>query len=434
MSLETRLPGARRALALLLAINLFNFIDRYILAALEPEIRKALFAADDPDAMGKTGLLATAFLVSYMVTAPIFGWLADRYPRWMLVGIGVALWSLASGASGLAATFVGLLITRVFVGVGEAAYGPSAPTLLADYFPQASRGRVLSLFYLAIPVGSALGYVFAGAVGPAWGWRWAFYLVTPPGLLLAAFCVFMPDPRKLLARARAIPCGCGCAAPEEEQPAAPSFRQGLLGLLRNRSFLSNTSAMTAMTFAMGGLSFWVPCYIQEYRHQPDPGHIKMLFGAITVTAGLISTLLGGWLADRLKRRHPGAYFLVSGYGSLIAFPLTVAMLYTPFPAFWVVLFFVEFFLFVNTGPANAALVNVTPPSIRATAFAVNIFVIHALGDAISPPLIGRIADRWQMNVAFLTVSGMIAIAGLLWLRGARYLESDTKAAGDFTES
>ena len=425
MPLPTRLPGARRALALLLCINLFNYIDRYILAAVEPQIRHAFFAADDPAAHGKSGMLVTAFLVSYMVLAPLFGWLADRSSRWLLAGVGVALWSLASGASGLAGTFTALLLTRVFVGVGEAGYGPAAPTLLADYFPESVRGRVLSYFYLAIPVGSALGFCFGGVVGQQWGWRWPFYLVTFPGLALAALCWFMPEPRKLLA---------ACAGPHPATAAAPPLREALAGLLRNRPYLYNTAAMTAMTFAIGGLSFWVPGYIHEYRGVPDLGQINTLFGAITVVGGLFATAAGGLLADRMKRRHPGAYFLVSGAGMLIAFPLTVAILFTPFPWFWAVLFVVEFFLFFNTGPANAALVDATQPGIRATAFAVNIFLIHALGDAISPPLIGAIADRWKMNAAFLTVSGMIAIAGLLWWRGARYVESGGSAGADFTKS
>ena len=274
------------------------------------------------------------------------------------------------------------------------------------------RGRVLSYFYLAIPVGSALGYAFGGAVGQIWGWRWPFYLVTFPGLLLAGICFVIPDPRACLA------AGGAC-----ERPAIP-FGKALQRLLRNRSFLYNTAAMAAMTFALGGLSAWVPTYIYEYRGQPNLGQVNTIFGAITVVAGLLATLAGGLLADRVKRRYPGGYFLVSGVGMLIAFPLTLALLFTPFPWFWGMLFLVDFFLFFNTGPANAALVDVTAPGIRATAFAVNIFLIHALGDAISPPLIGAIADRWKMNAAFLAVSGMIAIAGLLWMRGAKYLELD----------
>lgn len=423
MSLETRLPGARRALALLLCINLFNYIDRYILAAVEPEIRKTFFAPTDPDAMAKTGMLATAFLVSYMVAAPLFGWLADRTSRWLLAGVGVAVWSLASGASGLAGSFVILLGTRILVGVGEAGYGPAAPALIADYFAESARGRVLSCFYLAIPVGGALGYVFGGVAGGHWGWRWPFYLVTFPGLALAALCYFMPEPRKLLPQGR----GAGREARAQRSAA---FWAGVRGLARNRSYVFNTAAMTAMTFAMGGMSFWMPGYIHEYRGQPDLGRVTTLFGAITVVSGLLATLAGGWLADRVNRRNPGGYFLVSGAGMLLGFPLMVALLFTPFPWFWVVLFGVEFFLFFNTGPANAALVEVTRPGIRSTAFAVNIFVIHALGDAISPPLIGKIAGWRGMNVGFLAVSALIAIAGLLWLWGARYLESDTQAVAD----
>src|ERR1051325_3636201 len=151
----------RFALALLLAINLFNYIDRYVLAAVEPEIGHQFFSMkpDDPATLEKTGSLATAFLVSYMVTAPLFGWLADRMSRWLLVGISVLLWSLASGGSGLAFTFAMLLITRLFVGIGEAGYGPAAPTIIADLYPVERRGYVLSYFYMAIPVGSALGYI-----------------------------------------------------------------------------------------------------------------------------------------------------------------------------------------------------------------------------------------------------------------------------------
>ena len=428
MALETRLPGAWRALALLLGINLFNYIDRQILSAVLPEIRNTFFA-NDPNGLGKSGWLFTAFMVSYMVFAPIFGWLADRSSRWMFVGIGVALWSLASGASGLAGSFTILLVTRMFVGLGEAGYGPAAPTLIADYFPESVRGRVLSYFYIAIPVGSALGYVFGGVVCKYWGWRWPFYLVAIPGLLLAGLCYWMPEPRKLLADIKAASLRAG-----EKAKAALPFWEGLRGLLRNRSYVYNTVAMTAMTFALGGLAAFIPTYLHDYRGQTDLGQVNTIFGAITVVGGLLATVSGGLLADWVKRHYPGGYFLVSGAGMLIAFPLTVAMLFTPFPWFWLMLFLVEFFLFFNTGPANAAIINVTVPSIRATAFAVNIFIIHALGDAISPPLIGAIADRWKMNVAFLAVSGMIAIAGLFWMLGARYLETDSRAAANFTES
>src|SRR5437763_12695529 len=152
--------GAGIALGLLLTINLFNYIDRYILAAVEPQIRHTFFSAGDLNAMAKTGALNTAFLVTYMISAPIFGILADRFSRWWLVGIGIAVWSLASGATGFAVSFALIFLARVFVGVGEGAYGPAAPTILADLYPLQIRGRIMSVFFMAIPVGSGLGHAF----------------------------------------------------------------------------------------------------------------------------------------------------------------------------------------------------------------------------------------------------------------------------------
>src|SRR5215216_6014678 len=189
------LSGARSSLFLLLAINLFNYIDRQVLAALEPDIRATFFAANDVHAMTKTGLLGDAFFVTYMVSAPILGLLAARFSRWIIVGSAVILWSLASGGSGLAATFAILFATRVCVGIGEGGYGPAAPTILSDLFPIKTRGRIMAIFFSAIPVGSALGYVIGGLIGAHLGWRWAFYLVAPPGLLLGLLCFWQRDPR-----------------------------------------------------------------------------------------------------------------------------------------------------------------------------------------------------------------------------------------------
>ena len=177
------------ALALLLAINLFNYIDRQVLAGVVPNIQHDFKASDT-----QVGWLQTAFLLSYMIAAPIFGWLADRCNRWLLVGIGVLLWSIASGASGLATGIGMMLCTRLFVGVGEAAYGPLAPTILSDLFPIERRGRILAMFYAAIPVGSALGYELASIiVGMGYEWRVAFYCVLPPGLLLGLIALFQRD-------------------------------------------------------------------------------------------------------------------------------------------------------------------------------------------------------------------------------------------------
>ena len=408
---QKAISGARGALFLLLAINLFNYIDRQVLAAVEPDIRATFFAPDDVNRMTKTGLLGVAFFVTYMVSAPVLGFLADRISRWLIVGIAVVLWSLASGASGLAATFGILFATRIFVGIGEGGYGPAAPTIISDLFPIETRGRVMAIFCAAIPVGSALGYVIGGLAGSHLGWRWAFYLVTPPGLLLGLLCFWQRDPR--------------AAADQSVQKSPRRGIRDYLNLFRTRSYLINCVAQTLMTFAVGGLAFWVPAYLGFRGQSSDVG--MPIFGLITVVAGLVSTLLGGVVADRLRSRFAGSYFWVSGIGMLIACPFFIVSLYVPFPAAWIPMFLAIFFLFLNTGPANTALANVSLPEVRATAFAANIFVIHAFGDVQAFWLLGYIGGHTNMHVAFLFVSGIILLSGLVWLFGVKYLPADTAA-------
>jgi MFS family permease len=463
---DVPLPGARLALVLLLSINLFNYIDRYVLAANLDPIEKQLLPPGGADNLERLGNLTFVFMISYMLIAPLFGWLADRAPRWKLVGIGVIIWSLASGASGLAGTFhpfadsgawyagmgtfTFLLLTRCFVGIGEAAYGPVAPTVISDLYPVKIRGSVLAWFYAAIPVGSALGYALGGLAG----WPWAFYAVVPPGLALGVWCFLMKEP----------PTGqadLGHAAVRKAR------LKDYLVLFRTPSYVLNCLGMAAMTFALGGIATWMPYYIKNVGLQPNEKLNNSIFGGIVVVAGLSATLLGGMAGDRLRPRFAGSYFLVSGLAMLLAFPFFLAVLWTPFPWAWVFIFVACFFLMFNTGPSNTILANVTHPAIRAQGFAFNIFFIHLFGDAISPTIIGTIADKfategraasvvsavgqasslsnpWQagwmaqtltaalnqkdMNAGFLAVSGTILLGGIIWLIAVPFLARDTALA------
>jgi MFS family permease len=418
--------------ALLLAINLLNYVDRYVLAAVEPHIRKDLFPDGAANINALMGFLPTAFLLSYMIAAPIFGWLSDRMNRWWIISGGVIVWSLASGGSGLASTYAMLLITRLFIGIGEAAYGPAAPTVLADLFPVERRGRILSLFYVAIPVGSALGFLLGGFMAERFDWRMAFYVSLPPGILLGVVCLFLRDPRQ---HAR--------AAGQPKQPVVNHSLKDYASLARIPSYVINTLAMAAMVFALGAVAFWMPNYIYAFRREDlPPGvesslqRVNMMFGAITVTAGISATLFGGWLGDKLRGRWSGSYFLVSGIGMLVGTPIFLLVLVTPFPTAWGLIFLTEFCLLLNTGPANAVLANVTRPAIRASAFAINIFLIHLLGDAVSPSLVGWITDLagGNMNLGFTAVSVAIALSGVLWIAGAKFLAADTAAVADVGQS
>src|SRR5438045_5638129 len=255
--------------------------------------------------MRDTGFLGSSVLLTYMISAPLLGFLADRFSRWIIVGTAIILWSVATGGSGLAATFAILLATRICVGIGEGGYGPAAPTILADLYPIETRGRVMAIFCAAIPVGSALGYVIGGLIGAHLGWRWAFYLAAPPGLLLGLLCFWQRDPRD--------------TAHDVVQESPHRSLRNYLKLFRTRSYLINCIAQTLMTFVTGGLGYWVSAYL-VYRNQ-SPAVGMTIFGLITVVAGLVATLLGGVIADRLRSRVPGSYFWVSGIGMLIACPI-----------------------------------------------------------------------------------------------------------------
>jgi MFS transporter, Spinster family, sphingosine-1-phosphate transporter len=436
--------GARLALTLLLLINLFNYIDRFVLAAVVPEIKKdgKFFEPDDNWVEAKMGLLSTAFMVSYMLFAPVFGVLADRMSRWWLIGIGVGIWSLASGASGLATGFAMLLITRIVVGVGEAVYGPAAPALISDIYPVSRRGSVLAWFYAAIPVGAAIGFVLGGlALGwterlqGAPNWRWAFYIVVVPGLVFAVWSFFMREP----------PRGQADAVTEPHHATMADYWV----ILRTPSYVYATLGYTALCFVQGGVGFWTPTYVHLNRGQPDLEKVNSIFGAILVVGGLLSTLLGGWVGDRLRGKIPGSYLIVSGVGSLLAFPLLLAFLVVDFPYAWMLIFLVIFWMFFNTGPVNTVLANVVHPSVRASGFALNILVIHLFGDAISPTIMGYMAgvgrnlasregiSPWMaeilsrrdgMDFSIGLTSLFLLVAGILWLMGARHLERDTALA------
>ena len=400
---------ARLALALLFGVNFLNYIDRYVAAAVLLPIQRE-FGLDDT----RAGLVLSMFMVAYMLASPFAGVLADRFPRRYFVGGGVLVWSLATVASGLSSTYHHLLGARSFIGVGEAGFGGVAPTLISDYFPKQQRGRMLSFFYVAIPVGSAIGYLLGGWVGGSYGWRHAFFLAGAPGLLLGLLAFRIKEPPR--------GAGDGVVQAEHRFEAA-----AITGLVRNRSFLLTTLGMAAMTFALGGLASWMPTFFARERGMPL-AEANSLFGAVTVAAGLIGTFVGGWLGDRLLQRTRAAYLLVSGAGMLLALPATwLALTLTDRALSLGFIFVAEVLVFLNTGPANAVLVNVALPEIRATAIAVSIFVFHLLGDVPSPILIGWVSDRSGLQTALLGLSLLaMAASGVLYLWGSRSVAEDSE--------
>lgn len=407
---QISLTYRRYALGLLLAVNLLNYIDRQVLFAVFPLI-KADFNISDTE----LGLLGSAFMLSYMVIAPVFGWLGDHWDRVKLASSGVVVWSLATVLAGFAPGYRTLLAARATVGVGEASFGTVSPGLIADFFPKDQRGRILSWFYVAIPVGSAMGYLLGGVLGHRFGWHAAFLMVGLPGMLLALPLWFLRTPER-------------GGEPAAEEVAKEKGIAAYLKLFRNRAFVTNTLAMAAMTFAIGGLAQWIPTFLFR-AHALDVEKSNTLFGATTVLAGILGTLAGGWLGDRWQKKSKKGYLLVSGWGFFIGAPFAAWAIMAPaLPVCMAAIFIAEFFLFLNTGPLNTVIINVTRPSVRAMAFAVNIFFIHALGDAVSPSMLGWLSDRWGLRSALLSTPLVMALAGVFCFVCGRYVAHDMAQA------
>lgn len=405
METNDPIPGRKLALTILLAVNLLNYIDRQVLYAVFPLIKTDLQISDT-----SLGLLGSAFMLSYMVSAPLFGWIGDRKNRVHLAAGGLAIWSFATMGAGFTRSYGALLAARGAVGIGEASFGTVSPGLISDYFRQEQRGRMLSYFYLAIPVGSALGYLFGGVVGQNFGWQNAFLLAGLPGLLLAIPLWRLRDPRR------------------GSNVAVDHTAGGYKEFMRNRSFITATLAMAAMTFALGGLAQWAPSFLNR-MHGLDVAKGNTIFGALTVVSGIVGTLAGGWLGDRMQARSQSGYLLVSGWGFVLGAPvLAWAIVANDLSSCLAAIFVAETLLFLNTGPLNTVIVNVSPAKARAMAFAINIFAIHALGDAVSPAVIGSLSDAFGLRSAMLITPGAIVIAAFFCFLCCRWIAADVHCA------
>jgi MFS family permease len=399
-----------RALLVLTLINMLNYIDRYVVPPLFESLRQDPAMGNPSDA--QLGWLMTAFLLVYMVFSPLFGTLGDRMSRMRLIAFGVALWSCATTMGGFVGSFAMLFAARAMVGVGEAAYGPISPAVLADYHAPKTRGRIMSIFYCAIPIGSALGYVLGGLVDAHFGWRAALFVAGIPGLLLALLALTVKDP----------PRGRweGAETQSDSTQSQLSFALHAYGTLaRNVPYVLTCVGLAAYTFALGGIAAWLPSFLERVR---DVSHTRAssLPGAILVVTGFVGTFAGGWLGDKLLARSRQAYWWVSGIATLIAAPLALLVFTASTPAvFWSATVVAEVLLFTSTGPINAATVNIVPPTMRATAMAAQVFFIHLLGDVPSPPLIGLISDASSLATGVLVVPVAVLVSGAVWTYTAR---------------
>jgi MFS transporter, Spinster family, sphingosine-1-phosphate transporter len=399
----------KTALTILTALNLLNYVDRNVLYAVQPLVQDEFHINK-----AQVGYLTSAFLLCYMIAAPFVGPLADRYSRKLIIVIGAIFWSGLTLLTAVTHTYTELLVRHTLVGVGEATFVTIAPTFVADLFAENKRGRILGVFYLAIPVGSAAGYLLGGHLAPQHGWRFPFYIAAAPGFVLALMVLFLKEPER------------GQFDSLEETPE----RGTILGLARNPAFLTAALGMAAMTFSLGGIQVWMPQFLYSERHY-SLQKANLIFGIIVVVDGILASLAGGWLGDYLLPRMKSSYYFVSAVGMALGVPFMIVALFVQGPLMLPAIGVAAFFLLLNTSPLNAAIMNSVGAHIRATAIAVGIFIYHLLGDVPSPTMMGWVADRHSLQTAFvLPVIAMIVSAAILFygMRFAPPVATDSKPA------
>ena len=370
---------------ILFCLNLLNYIDRQVLYSVFPLLQADLHLTDL-----QLGTLASAFMFVYLCYAPVMGFLADRFSRPRLIALSAFLWSGATLACGVAKNYISLLLPRAFIGVGEGGFTTIAQPFLAEHYPKEKHASVLAIFGLALPVGSALGYILGGTVGQHWGWRVAFMLAGIPGVFLALLAATL-----LKDKAR-----------QKENTLRPALKE-YLPLFKNKPFLSICFAQAMMTFVMGGLSAWMPTYLHRYLGL-DVAQAGTQFGILVILCGATGTYVGGKLAARLLTHTQKAYYRLTSACFLAALPFCWLALWMTHPTGVLGCLAIALtLLFMPTGAIAAALVATTPQSIRSMAFAVNIFMIHLLGDAISPSLVGYLSDTWNLKTAVFCASLML---------------------------
>lgn len=392
------------AVVVLTAMNLLNYIDRWVPSAVKPLFQEDLKLTD-----AQTSLPFSAFVIVYMIASPIFGSLAERGRRPLIIAFGVALWSLATAAGAFATGFASFLIARALVGVGEAAYATISPTIIADRYAPDRRNRILTFFYVATPVGAALGFVLGGFIGQTWGWRAAFLAVGLPGLLVAAVALLMPDPPR------------GRFDGDAGRQPPPPWGEALRQLRANPRYLFTVAGYVAVSFATGGIGEWFPTLLYRDRGftLAEAGSVA---GTATVVGGLVGTILGGVIGEALvKRGTKEAYLWTSALSLLPAVLFAAAAMYLAEGrlAVLVCLTAAQVFLWMYNGPVNTLLVNSTGPGLRARAFALSIFAIHAFGDVISPPIIGAVSEATgSLRLAVALVLLALVVGAAIWAVGA----------------
>ena len=393
--------GATVALVLLTAMNFVNYLDRYILPAVQEQVKGEFHLTDN-----QIGTLTLWFFFAYVACSPVTGWLGDKFPRKPMIVIAALAIAAMNFWTASVHSYMSLNWRHAALGVGEASFGIFAPALLADFYSEDQRNKVLTIFNMALPFGAACSYEGGAWVGTHYGWRMSFVASAVPGAIMGLLIwAFMREPRRT-----------GDDVPVGKKKVDKGT---VLSLLTNKAYLSAIMGYAAVTFSLGGISWWMASFLQRVDgySQQAAGNVM---GPIIIVAGIGGTASGGLLAQWWSKRTSKALYYVPALSALLAVPPALLTFFGP--KAWTVpsLTLAVFLIFLGTGPVNAATLNAVPGNLRAMAMAGQLFAIHVFGDAFSPKLIGIVSDHSNLRLGLgLTLVTFVA-ASVIFFVGSRY--------------
>jgi MFS family permease len=384
--------------ALLFAMHLLDSAQRWLLPVVLRGVRQELQLSE-----AQAGWLSTMLLLGFTVAAPPIGYVADRLRRSRLLALGFALGSLATVGTGLARTYDQLQAARVLVGVGGAAFMVIALTILMDLFPRRVRGRVLAGFFLAMPLGAALGMVLGATFAETASWQTAFLAAGAPGLLLALLALAVPEPVRGWSEGVDIP------RLRYHEHVGPS-REDYVDLMVNSSYTYSVFGLAFSSFAIAGLVYWLPTFLTAAKGL-TPAQADRSLGTTLLAAAVLGIGGGGWLADAFATSRPRMLFLLPGLAMLGSIVGVLAAIYAGGMP-WVLggVFLAVGLMFLEIGPCYAIISIVVMPNMRAVACGATLSAAHLLGDLWSPTLMGWVIDTFGQRDSMATGFGQVLAA------------------------
>lgn len=402
--------------ALLFLLYMFDYIDRMVISSLFPYLKADWNLTDK-----ECGALVSVVYISIVIFTFPISFLVDRWSRKKTIGMMAIVWGIATGLGAFSKSFKQLFATRTIIGIGEAGYAPGGSAMMSALYPVEKRAMMMGFWNASIPLGSAIGIAAGGYIAEVWGWRQALGIVAIPGLIIAVLFFFIKD-YKTVELEKSMK---NKQIKEEKHKVRMSVNDMLKEFLSKPSLLYTYFAMAGVVFATNSLIVWLPSYFNRVQGmEMGPAGMK---ASIVMLLAIVGAPLGGYIADRWRRKKVNARLLVPAITSL----LSAILMFFAFNVFegqmqYLMLLSVGISVTAFIAAAAAVTQDVVHPGLRAISYAIAVVIQNLLGSTPGPFVMGAISDASNIQTAFSFLPISLLLAAILFYAGSRHYEKDMK--------